>query len=137
MNFCKPTIHSIDRIREADFLVQLSKYESFGFSLVEGMQYAKLITTDIEILPEMGINKKNAVIVPMKGINYKKVVEDILSRVYKPPQTDYSVIFGKPSDGSEPGRIKVKKTRDSGLMNRRYRLCMIHMMQENYSSVKY
>lgn len=110
MNFCKPTIHSIDKIREADFLVQLSKYESFGFSLVEGMQYAKLITTDIEILPEMGITKENAVIVPMTRINYKKVVEDILSRVYKPPQTDYSVILGKPSEGSEPSRIKVKNT---------------------------
>lgn len=108
INFKKPTIHAIDKIREADFLVQLSEYESFGYSLVEGMQYAKLIVTDIEILPEMGITKDNAVIVPREKTDYKKVVEDIKSRMYVPPQTDYAVIFGKPDEHEEEGRIKVK-----------------------------
>jgi hypothetical protein len=112
MNFCKPTIHAIDRLREADFLVQMSDYESFGYSMVEGLQYAKLIITDIEILPEMGVNKNNAVIVPLKKADYNSVVDDILSRTYKPPQTDYAVIFGEPSKIKESVRIKVKNTTD-------------------------
>lgn len=110
MNFCKPTIHAIDKLRKADFLVQLSDYESFGYSMVEGLQYAKLVITDIEILPEMGVNKNNAVIVPLKNANYDNVVDDILSRTYKPPQTDYAVIFGEPSKIKYSGRIKVKNT---------------------------
>lgn len=93
----KPTIHAIDRIKQSDFLVQLSDHESFGYSMVEGLQYAKLIITDIEILPEIGVSKDNAVIVPLKDANYNKVVDDILSRTYTPPQTDYSELFGKPS----------------------------------------
>ncbi len=97
----KPTINAIDKIRESDFLVQLSDHESFGYSMVEGMQYSKLIITDIEILPEMGISKDNAVIVPLKDADYNKVVDDILARTYTPPQTDYAVLFGK------PGNVKV------------------------------
>lgn len=92
-----PTIDAIDKIKQSDFLVQLSDHESFGYSMVEGLQYSKLIVTDIEILPEMGITKDNAVIVPLKNADYDKVVDDILARTYTPPQTDYSVIFGKPS----------------------------------------
>jgi hypothetical protein len=112
MNFCKPTIHVLDKLREADFLVQMSDYESFGYSMVEGLQYSKLIITDIEILPEMGVNKNNAVIVPLKKAHYDTVVYDILSRTYKPPQTDYAVIFGEPSKIKESDRIKVKNTTD-------------------------
>lgn len=110
MNFCKPTIDAIGKLREADFLVQLSDHESFGYSMVEGMQYAKLIVTDIEILPEMGIDSSNAVVVPMKNADYDKVVDDILSRTYKPPQTDYAVLFGEPSESEGLMRIKVKNT---------------------------
>jgi glycosyltransferase involved in cell wall biosynthesis len=102
----KPTIHAIEKVKESDFLVQLSDHESFGYSMVEGMQYSKLIVTNIEILPEMGINKKNAVVVPLKNANYDKVVDDILSRMYTPPQTDYAVLFGKP--GRKPRVIRVK-----------------------------
>lgn len=108
MNFCKPTIEVIDKLQKADFLVQLSDHESFGYSMVEGLQYSKLIVTDIEILPEMGINKNNAVIVPLKNADYDSVVDDILSRMYVPPQTDYAVLFGEPSDSMEQERIKVK-----------------------------
>jgi len=101
----KPTINAIDKIRESDFLVQLSDHESFGYSMVEGMQYSKLIVTDIEILPEMGINKDNAVIVPLKNADYDKVVDDILSRMYKPPQTDYAVLFGEPGEMPKLKRV--------------------------------
>lgn len=110
MNFCKPTIHAIDKLRESDFLVQLSDHESFGYSMVEALQYSKLIITDIEILPEMGVNKDNAVIVPLKDADYDKVVDDILARTYKPPQTDYEVLFGKPGRSKKSNRIKVKNT---------------------------
>lgn len=106
--YCKPTIHVEDEIRKSDFLVQLSDYESFGFSLVEGMQFAKLITTDIEILPEMGITSENSVLVPLECDDYDKVVDDILSRMYVPPQTDYSVLFGE-SNG-ERNLVTVKNT---------------------------
>lgn len=110
MKFHKPTIHAIDKIRESDFLVQLSDHESFGYSMVEGIQYSKLIVTDIEILPEMGISKDNAVIVPMKNADYNEVVKDILSRTYTPPQTDYKVLFGEPDNVKKTTRIKVKCT---------------------------
>lgn len=101
----KPTIDAIDKIRESDFLVQLSDHESFGYSMVEGMQYSKLIVTDIEILPEMGIDGHNAVVVPLKNADYDKVVDDILSRVYVPPQTDYSILFGEPTGAPNVVRI--------------------------------
>lgn len=104
----KPTINAIEKVKEADFLVQLSDYESFGYSMVEGIQYSKLIVTDIEILDEMGINSNNAVVVPLKNADYDKVVDDILSRMYVPPQTDYSILFGEPVD--MPSVIRVYNT---------------------------
>lgn len=107
MTFKKPTIDVLSKLQQSDFLVQLSDHESFGYSMVEGLQYSKLIITDIEILPEMGVNKDNAVIVPLKDADYDSVVDDILSRCYVPPQTDYSVILGDPGVKEESNRIKV------------------------------
>lgn len=52
-------------LRKADYLVQLSDSESFCYSIVEALQAGTpVITTDLPVLKEIGVTKKNAHIVP-------------------------------------------------------------------------
>ena len=60
-----PTMDVIGYIRKADFLVQLSDTEGFGYSIVEALSEGiPVITTDLPVLKEIGVNEKNAHIVP-------------------------------------------------------------------------
>jgi glycosyltransferase involved in cell wall biosynthesis len=104
--FHEPTNEAQELVEQADFLVQLSDTESFGYSMVEAMVLnVGLIVTDIPVLGELNINKNNAIIVPLGAKakwRYDKIVKRILQfRVdgsYQPPVSDYSVVLGEPSE---------------------------------------
>jgi hypothetical protein len=109
-----PQNHVEEEIRLSDYLIQLPDFESFGYSLVEGMRWSKLVTTDIEILPEMGINSTNAIVIPLENADYDKVVEQMLGRIYLPPQSDIKEIFGEPTQQGD--KIVVRNTSEPDVL---------------------
>lgn len=77
----KPTLNIAEYIKAADYLVQLSDYEAFCYSLVESLEMGTpVITTPISVLPEIGVEDGvNGYVVPLKirgsGYDYKKFIE--------------------------------------------------------------
>lgn len=60
-----PTADVLGYIRKADYLVQLSDTEGFCYSITEALSEGiPVITTDLPVLKEIGVNSKNAHIVP-------------------------------------------------------------------------
>lgn len=106
-NFSKNVVYKqaimsiIDKMKQADFVVQLSNTESFGYTIVEAMAVGTpLVVTDIPVLPELNVNKHNAIIVPLRKhfVNYDKIVEKMIARSpYIPPEADYERILGEPT----------------------------------------
>lgn len=101
VTFKKPIMSILEKIKKADFVVQLSDTESFGYTIVEAMALGvPLIVTDIAVLPELGVNKHNAIIVPLRKycVNYNNIVKQIIAKApYCPPTSDYNKILGKPT----------------------------------------
>ena len=97
--FKKPIMSILEKMKKADFVVQLSDTESFGYTIVEAMTLGvPLVVTDIAVLPELGVNKNNAIIVPLRKhfVNYDKIVKQILAKKpYRPPVSDYEKLLGK------------------------------------------
>jgi len=78
----KPTLEVRPWIAAASYLVQLSDEESFGYSLVEALCLGvPVVTTDIEVLPELGvIDGVNGYIIPFDG-----PYDEIAEKIYKAP----------------------------------------------------
>lgn len=97
--FKKPVMFILGKMKQADFMVQLSDTESFGYSIVESMALGtNLIVTDIPVLKELNVNKHNAIIVPLRKycVNYNSIVKKIVARsLYKPPESDYDSLLGE------------------------------------------
>ena len=85
-----PTIDVKPWIAAASYLVQLSSEESFGYSLVEALMLSvPVITTPIDVLPELGIKDGlNGYIIPFEG-PYDKYV----TKIYKEPITAFKYDF--------------------------------------------
>jgi glycosyltransferase involved in cell wall biosynthesis len=98
VTFKKPIMSILEKIKKADFVVQLSDTESFGYTIVEAMTLGvNLVVTDIAVLPELGINKHNAIVVPLRKycVNYNNIAKQIVAkRPYRPPVSDYGKILG-------------------------------------------
>lgn len=73
-----PRLDVANYIAMADYLVQLSSYEAFCYSIVESLSCGvPVICTDLPVLPEIGIkNGENAYVVPM-DIAEKYPVQEI------------------------------------------------------------
>lgn len=100
--FRNPTRQLLSHIKAADYLVQLSDTESYGYSIVESLSVGTpVVVTDIPVLPEIGVNKDNAIIVPLEGVNYKSIAQDIATRKFKfsyePPEDKWGDVFGEGS----------------------------------------
>lgn len=63
-----PTLNIISYIKAADYLVQLSDTEGFGYSIVEALeQGTPVIVSDLPVLPEIGVKDgENGYIVPFE-----------------------------------------------------------------------
>lgn len=99
VTFKKPIMSILEKIKRSDFVVQLSDTESFGYTIVEAMTLGvPLVVTDISVLPELGINKNNAILVPLRKycVNYNNIVKQIIAKApYQPPTSNYDKILGK------------------------------------------
>lgn len=99
--FKKPVMSILEKIKKSDFVVQLSDTESFGYTIGEAMALGiPLVVTGIAVLPELGINKYNAIIVPLRKycVNYNNIVKHIIAKSpYRPPVSDYEKLLGKKS----------------------------------------
>lgn len=101
VTFKKPVMSILERMKKSNFVVQLSDTESFGYTMVEAMTLGiPLVVTDIAVLPELGVNKHNAIILPLRKycVNYNSIVKQILAKApYSPPTSNYDKILGKKS----------------------------------------
>ena len=82
----EPVLNVRDYIHKADYLVQLSDTEGFGYSIVESLtEGTPVIVTDIPVLQEIGVeNGKNGYIVPLDLGDYDtEVFYKIPSFAYK------------------------------------------------------
>lgn len=109
--FLKPVMSMMNKMKKYDFLVQLSDSESFGYSIVEAMMLKlQLVVTAMPVIPELNVNKYNAIIVPLRRccVNYNKIVEQIIAKSpYVPPTSDYEKLIGKPTrSGYKPVIVK-------------------------------
>lgn len=99
VTFCAPIMSMLNRMKKYDFLVQLSDSESFGYSIVEAMMLKlQLVVTAMPVVPELNVNKYNAIIVPLRRccVDYNKIVKQIIAKSpYIPPTSDYEKLIGK------------------------------------------
>ena len=68
----EPTLNVRDYIHKADYLVQLSDTEGFGYSIVESLlEGTPVIVTDLPVLKEIGVEDgKNGYVLPQDLIGY-------------------------------------------------------------------
>lgn len=117
--YMKPTLHAIDYIKKADYVVSLSSKESFGIMLNEALKVGTpLITTDIEILKELGIkNKVHGYIIDQEMKNIP--VDDIYNKIptgfkYNPPKDTWDKLL----DHTKSTYEKEKKTKHKVVFKR-------------------
>jgi len=81
----RPTLNILPYIKAADFVVQLSDQEAYGYTIVEAWQVGTpTITTPLPVLTEIGfINGKQGFIVPF-DVNEVKNLEEKLYSQYQP-----------------------------------------------------
>ena len=85
----KPTLDISEYIKAADYLVQLSDYEAFCYSLVESLEMGTpVLTTPISVLPEIGVEDGvNGYVLPMNirgsGYDFKKIIDRPLKGTFK------------------------------------------------------
>lgn len=108
--FQKPVMSVLNKMKASDFVVQLSDSESFGYSIVEAMALnVPLVVTALPVLPELKINKHNAIIIPLRKylVDYGKIVEQMIAKSpYTPPYSDCDKIFGEPKKDYHPVLLK-------------------------------
>ena len=131
MIITKPILDISPIIRAADYLVQLSDAEAFGYSIVESLEAGTpVITTPIDVLPELGVvDEENGYIVPFE-ITDKVDLQKIYDRRLKPVkgytylndplEKQWIRILGKKKKKqrpkAEPVRLKcIRKYRDMQL----------------------
>lgn len=84
----KPTLDIAEYIKAADYLVQLSDYEAFCYSIVEALEMGTpVITTPISVLPEIGVEDGvNGYVVPKNlrgsGYDFNKFIEKPLKGTF-------------------------------------------------------
>ena len=84
----KPTLDIAEYIKAADYLVQLSDYEAFCYSIVEALEMGTpVITTPISVLPEIGVEDGvNGYVVPKNlrgsGYDFNKFIDKPLKGTF-------------------------------------------------------
>lgn len=99
-------------IKEADYLVLLSKTEGCPYNVLEALDLGTAcIVHPIPSLYEIGVNEKNSYILPfdMENIPIEDIYNKIPTFTYKPPKDRYNeLIIHKKSDYKNDGLIDVK-----------------------------
>ena len=93
----KPRLDITDYIANADYLVQLSDTEGYGFSVVEALSLGvPVIVTDCPVFKEIGVKDgKNAFVLPfdMKDVPVQKIWEGLPKFKYSPPADRWGEIL--------------------------------------------
>lgn len=101
----KPKLDIIDYIADADYLVQLSDTEGYGFSVVEALCVGTpVIVTDCPVFKEIGIkNGKNAFVLPfdMSDIPIDEIYKGLPPFEYKPKEDRWGEILAKGANSYE------------------------------------
>lgn len=110
-----PTLNILPYFKMADYLVQLSDSEAFGYSMVEAMEVGTaIISTPLEVLPEIGFEDgKHGYIVPFNVVDfdYEKLLK-IPTFTYKYDNAEivklWREILGntKPENKYKPEKLK-------------------------------
>ena len=81
----EPTLNIRDYIHKADYLIQLSDTEGFGYSIVESLlEGTPVIVTDLPVLKEIGVEDgKNGYIIP------DNISEFDAEKLYEVPKVSY------------------------------------------------
>lgn len=95
----KPTRDLLSYIARADYLVQLSNTESYGYSIVEALKLGTPVAvTDIPVLGELGIDSRHGVIIPLDATDYRQYAEQLIHNRYQfsytPPTDRWDGVFG-------------------------------------------
>lgn len=96
----KPRLDIIDYIADADFLVQLSDSEGYGYSVVESLSIkpygTPVIVTDCPVYKELGIqNGVHGFVVDfdMKNVPIDQILKGVKKFSYNPPQDSWGDIL--------------------------------------------
>lgn len=126
-------------IRKADYLVQLSDAEGFGYSMVEALSMGTpVITTDITILDEIGFTENvDGYIVPFNGDmdveRFKYIPEPRFKYDNKPIVEKWRRLLGKGNPTYKPNvkRMYIGTTFKDSATNRTYKIgTTVYMIAE-------
>lgn len=94
--FIDPRLNVEGLIKDADYLVQLSKHEAFCYAIVKALCLGTpCIVTDLPVFKEIGVNEENSIIVDRNLITVpaKEIFERKLKFKYTPPHTNWDKIL--------------------------------------------
>jgi glycosyltransferase involved in cell wall biosynthesis len=86
--FLKPNLDITPYIKEADYLVQTSRDESYGYSIVESLMLnVPVIVMDIPVLKELGVKDQGYILnFDMSNLDVNKIYNEIpIVKDYQPP----------------------------------------------------
>lgn len=92
------TRHLLSYVERADYLVQLSDTESYGYSVVEALEIGTpVVVTDLPVFKEIGITEDHGVIIPLDATDYTQYARDVEQNMYSfeysPPKDGWDSVF--------------------------------------------
>lgn len=105
-----PRLDILDFIADADYLVQLSNTEGYGFSVVEALCVGTpVIVTDCPVFRELGVNDKNGFILDfdLKDVPVKAIYKGLPKFDYKPKADRWDELLAK-GESSYKKELKTK-----------------------------
>lgn len=122
-----PKLDILEDIAKADYLVQLSDYEAFCYSVVESLMVnTPVIVTDLPVFKELGVkHKENAIICDfnMNNVDIDLIKKKSFKFDYKPPKDNWNKYLStnKTYNPNEIVQVKVIKTYTDIELNKRLR----------------
>lgn len=111
----KPKLDIIKEIKKSTFLVQLSSYEAYCFSVVEALKCSTpVIVTDLPIYKELGlIHGKNAIIcnLNMDNLDINMIKNGLDDFKYTPPKSNWGKYLDNNSSYNPYDIVNVKITK--------------------------
>ena len=114
----EPTLDIIDYIADADYLVQLSDSEGYGYSVVEALTVGTpVIVTDLPVFKEIGVNKSNGFMLPldMSDIPTEAIYKGLPEFTYKAKADKWGKLLGSEKstyEAEKKSTVEVRATQD-------------------------
>lgn len=111
--YLEPQLDIAKEISKADYLVQLSDCEAYCYSVVEALTLGvPVITTDLPVFKELGLNETNAIICNMEMTNFdiNKIKKDYNFK-YEPPKEMWGKYLSQKGNYDLNEKVNVKVLR--------------------------